>query len=318
MMADQDEKKHAGTVDPGLNPGPVGPAPDLSCTADRDQPPVEDTYTAADGARLGCICYRGPHRASGTALVYFHGIESHAAWFAAPARLLAGRGYDVFCLDRRGSGINRENRGFTSGHIDSYHTLLSDAHCFIEPLRARYERVCLIGLSWGAKLALAYALTHPNHAAGVILITPGLRVLVDLGTLTKLRVLVASSSAPKTLISLPLTPEMFTSDPTHQEYIRDDPLRLTQVTARFLMQSHRLDAYVTHRMQRGRMRILLFLAGKDRIIDNDGVLLTLRRSEEGTLDVHIYDDQTHSIQFDAPQRLVDDIDRWLRALTRES
>ena len=110
-----------------------------------------------------------------------HGIESHAGWFAIAAAELRRRGFDVYCLDRRGSGLNRANRGFVSGHVDAYETLLADIDAFVRPLRPRYDHVFLVGLSWGGKLALAYGLSHPETVDGLVLITPGLRATVDVG-----------------------------------------------------------------------------------------------------------------------------------------
>jgi alpha-beta hydrolase superfamily lysophospholipase len=57
---------------------------------------------------------------------------------------------------------------------------------------------------------------------------------------------------------------------------------------------------------------LLILAGQDRIIDNDAVEKLLGRSR-ATMETVVYDDQTHSIQFDAPRRLVADMSRWIAA-----
>ena len=117
-------------------------------------------FDPGGGGKLGYIRHHRPGRQADVALVYLHGIESHAAWFDEPAELLCMRGYDVYCLDRRGSGVNRENRGHESGHTDSYETLLADIHTFIKPLRSRYRGLYLVGLSWGGKLAMSHAVTH--------------------------------------------------------------------------------------------------------------------------------------------------------------
>ncbi len=166
-------------------------------------------YRGSDGASLAYVSYT--QTGADTALVYLHGIESHAGWFALAADALRNRGFDVYCLDRRGSGLIRENRGLPSGHADDYTTLLADIRAFITPLHGRYDEVFLVGLSFGGN-------RHP---------------------------------------------------------------------------------------------IQLFLAGGDRIIDNDGVLKLLKRGAGPGLDVLMYEDQTHSIQLDAPQRLVDDMTDWL-------
>jgi len=67
-------------------------------------------------------------------------------------------------------------------------------------------------------------------------------------------------------------------------------------------------------MPSNELPILLFLAGQDRIIDNAGVRKVLERGGQSRLDVITYEDQTHSIQFDAPERLADDMVRWIETL----
>jgi acylglycerol lipase len=271
---------------------------------------TDGVYTASDGAPLGYVRYDKP--GAKTALVYLHGIESHSGWFAKAATLLRDRGYDVYCLDRRGSGINRENRGFVSGHVDSYKTLFADIRAFIQPLRSRYDSVFIVGLSWGGKLALAYGLTHPEDIRGLVLITPGIRALVDVSPFTKLRILVFSVTQPQEPIAIPIVPEMFTTTPRHLDFIHGDPLRLKYATAGFFFESHRLDGYIDGGMSSLRLPVQLFLAGGDRIIDNEGVRLVLAQGAQEKLEIVTYEDQTHSIQFDAPERMVQDMVKWLK------
>lgn len=271
---------------------------------------VVGTYAGGDGRELAYVGYTKPE--ARVALVYLHGIESHAGWFAIAADQLRERGYDVYCLDRRGSGLNQENRGFVSGHVDDYETLLADIRAFIVPLRDHYDEVFLIGLSWGGKLALSYGLTYPEHIDGMILITPGLRATVDVSLLSKLKIASLSPLRPTARVATPIQPEMFTTTPIYLQYIREDPLRLTSATVRFFWQSHRLDKYIDRNIKDNKISIQLFLAGQDTIIDNDGVLGLLTQSKGAPLDVVRYEDQTHSVQLDAAERLVNDMTKWLR------
>ncbi len=257
---------------------------------------IEETFTAGDGAELGYVSYTS-ERAS-TALVYLHGIESHAGWFAIAAVLLRNEGYDVFCLDRRGSGINRENRGFVSGHVDAYQILFDDLKTFVTSLRARYASVYLVGLSWGGKLAMGYALANPADVDGLILITPGIRSRLDVSLFTKLKILLYSWSRPRAPIKTPIEPEMFTTTPRFLRFIQQDPLRLTHATARFFLETRKLDNHVDELMPGNRLPVQVFLAGKDRIIDNEGVLRVLQAGVQKDLEVVVYEDQTHSVQFD--------------------
>ena len=297
----------------GTTTGTASAAPDLErYLAASPGRAIEGTYHGADGKELGFLGYRNARRLSDTALIYLHGIESHAGWFRFAAERLTAIGYDTYCLDRRGSGINRENRGFLSGHVDSYKTLIADVEPFVRAVRARYGQVFLVGLSWGGKLAAGYALEHPDSIDGVVLITPGLKALVDVSLYKKAKILVSQVTGGRTRIKTPIEVEMFTTTPRWVRFIRKDPLRLHEVTARFLLQSEKLEKRVERGMKKNHVPLLLFLAGRDRIIDNAAVR-TLVESSAGPVKTVVYEDQTHSIQFDAPDRLVRDMNRWLRA-----
>ena len=267
----------------------------------------ESVYEGFDGAELGFVRHLG---GGDTALVYLHGIQSHAGWFDGPADMLCAAGYDVYCLDRRGSGINRENRGFASGDVDRYETYLKDIKAFVAPLRRRYESVFLIGLSWGGKLALAYGLAHPEDCRGLVLITPGLRSKVDLSLGDKLEVGMGSAFAPKRAIPIPIEPAMFTKTPSFLEKITSDPLNLREATARFFLQSVNLERFVDREMPNNELPLLVLLAAGDQIVDNAGVRDVLLRGQQET-DLHTYENQIHSLQFDAPEQMVADIKRWL-------
>ncbi len=274
-------------------------------------PAAEETYRGADGKEMGYIAYRHSAPAARTALVYLHGIASHAGWFDNAAGMLFHKGYDVFCLDRRGSGVNRENRGFLSGHIDRYETLIQDVRSFYELIKQEYDHFFLIGLSWGGKLAMAYSLVYPRDFDGLVLVTPGFRAKADVSLWIKIKVLLSSWFSPRSPFDLPMKAEMFTRTPQHVQYLRNDPLRIKQATAAFLMQSRKLDRYIDARIVEGALPVLLFLAGKDQIIDNEGVARLLKRMGHNDMRTITYNDQVHSIQFDAPERMVEDIDEWL-------
>ena len=288
-------------VEPGIAGAQYVPDPSFAGS--------DDVYAAGDGAALGYIRYDKP--GAKTALIYLHGIESHSGWFAKAATLLRDQGYAVYCLDRRGSGINRENRAFVSGHVDSYKTLIADIRTFIQPLRNQYESVFLMGVSWGGKLALGYGLTHPEDIRGLVLITPGIRALVDVSLFTKLKILLFSHTQPMEPIAIPINTEMFTTNPRNLDFIQSDPLRLKYATAGFLFESHRFDGYIDSRISDLRLPVQLFLAGRDTLIDNEGVLRVLDRGAQDKLEIVTYEDQTHSIQLDAAERMVQDIVRWL-------
>ena len=76
----------------------------------------------------------------------------------------------------------------------------------------------------------------------------------------------------KNKLKIPIEPEMFTQTSRFLEFIRNDPWRLREVSGRFLLGSHYLERMIKKRVRDLRLPILLFSAGKDRIIDNQAVL----------------------------------------------
>ena len=144
-----------------------------------------------------------------------------------------------------------------------------------------------------------------------MLITPGIAALVDVSLAQKLQILTLSQLSPQAGIPVPIQAEMFTTTPIFLDYIKQDPLRLKSASAGFFFQSHRLDQLVAERVAENRLPVLLFLAGQDRIIDNQGVSTLLAKSGH-PVETRNYPDQTHSIQLDAPDRLVADVHDWLQ------
>jgi alpha-beta hydrolase superfamily lysophospholipase len=246
-------------------------------------------------------------------LLYLHGIESHGGWFLPAAHLLRERGCASYLLDRRGSGLNR---GQTPGDAPSAGVLLEDIRLFRRHLSGGPD-VHLVGLSWGGKLALAAAIDDPQAIRSVILITPGLRTRLSLSPSSVAALLLGLLGGGRNSIKLPLEPEMFTDSPELLEFIRRDPLRLRRVTGRFLMASRALDRLIARRIGEIHLPILLILAGKDRIIDNEGVLEVLSHLRPGQLLLRRYEEAIHSIQFDQLEPLAQDMTAFLRQADRE-
>ena len=276
--------------------------------------PTIRTFLAPDGKELAYVAFSPAGEAIPQAVfLYLHGIESHAGWFRDAAELLRLRGYTVYCLDRRGSGLNRENRGHPSGDVPPDADLLDDLHAWISHLRRQHptHSFFLTGLSWGGKYALVYDFEHPGMVEGLVLITPGIRPKVGLSPGEKLAVFRDAIFAPSRPHRIPIRPEMFTSTPRHLDFIRNDPLRLHAVSARFLWQSRRMDRLLHQEEKSDHAPVLLFLAGKDRIIDNEATRRFFARRPGGGVKILEYADQTHSIQLDAPERLTGDILAWV-------
>src|SRR5205807_287067 len=82
---------------------------------------------------------------------------------------LRREGFAVSFLDRRGAGLNGQDRGDAPG----FRRLLDDVGEFLSASACRPLPVLLIGISWGGKLAAALQRRHPGLVHGLALLCPG-------------------------------------------------------------------------------------------------------------------------------------------------
>lgn len=276
-----------------------------------------EEHTAGDGYR-----WRYRHYAPSASplpaarVVYLHGIQSHGGWYETSCRHLAEAGFSVFFLDRRGSGLNALARG----DAPSFRRLLDDVAEFLRRLRdeAPAGKILLVAVSWGGKLAAALQRRHPGLTDALALLCPGFcpRVRPPFGT--RLRILWARLVAPRRQFPIPLNnPEWFTTTPRWLQFLRDDRLALHEATARFLVESVRLDTYLRFVPRHIRLPVLLLLAGNDRIIDNARTRAYAETFAAPERQVIEYPGAHHTLEFEPdPGPFLADLTRWLKQQCR--
>jgi alpha-beta hydrolase superfamily lysophospholipase len=274
------------------------------------------TFTASDGYQWHYRHYppAGTPRAH---LVCVHGIQSHGGWYEHSNTHFCQAGYEVSFLDRRGSGLNEPHRGDTP----HFQRLVDDLAEFLRGStiaagrQPRQTPVFLLAISWGGKLAVALQRTHPGLVDGLLLLCPGLFPRVRPSLWTRLSILGARLFAPSRRFPIPLSdPALFTATPRWREFIRDDPLALRQATARFLIESVRLDRYVRKATLAVTVPTLLLLAGQDRIIRNDQTRIFVESFAHADKRILTYPDAQHTLEFEPhPERFLGDVERWLEA-----
>jgi alpha-beta hydrolase superfamily lysophospholipase len=269
-----------------------------------------ETFTAGDGYRWHYRRYEPTGDAVGR-VVCVHGIQSHGGWYEHSCRFLAASGFSVFFLDRRGSGLNEQDRG----DAPSFRRLLDDIAEFLRGLHDERDRTktFLLAVSWGGKLAAALQRCHPGLVDGLALLCPGFcpRVRPALGE--RLRIFWAWLTSPRRLFPIPLDdPELFTATPRWQRFLREDTRGLHLATARFLVGSVRLDGYLRFVPRHVRVPVLLMLAGHDRIIDNARTRAYVERFASADREVIEYPDAHHTLEFEPdPDVFLLDLRRWL-------
>ncbi len=275
-----------------------------------------ESFTAGDGYRWQYRHYV-PTTQPRAQVVCIHGIQSHGGWYGHSCSRLCEAGFEVFFLDRRGSGLNQENRG----DAPSFRRLLDDIAEFLLSLRSpadappqgRRVNTVLVAISWGGKLAAALQRRHPKLVDGLALLCPGFKPKVGPGFCDRLAIVSSRLIAPERKFPIPLNePELFTASPRWQEFIRTDPLSLREATARFFVESARLDGYLRFVPAYVTVPVLLLLAGKDRIIDNEKTRRFVEQFATSQLQIIEYPEAHHTLEFEPePERYLRDLISWI-------
>jgi alpha-beta hydrolase superfamily lysophospholipase len=154
---------------------------------------------------------------------------------------------------------------------------------------------------------------HPGLVDGLVLLCPGLfpRVGPPLGE--RLAIAWSRLVSPERLFPVPLQDaELFTATPRWQEFIRDDPLGLREATARFFTASVFLDRALRSASRKMRIPVLLLLAGKDRIIDNERTRRYVEHFPTEDREILEYPTASHTLEFEAdPDPFIHDIRAWV-------
>ena len=272
------------------------------------------SFQAADGYTIRYRRYRAIAEPRAV-VVCIHGIQSHAGWYDASCRHLSNQGFEVFFVDRRGSGMNNEDRG----HCTGINQLTGDVVRAVEHAKkeAPGRPVFLVGISWGGKLAAATVKAHPTLVDGLALVCPGF--FAKIGPTFRERMIIGGSFLiwPRRPVRVPLTePYLFTDSFEWQEFLAQDRRLLRTGTVRLLMTSVFMDGVVRSAPKHIKIPTVTFLAGKDRIIDNDKVRAYVSRFASTDKQVIEYPSFHHTLEFESdPRPYFRDLSDWLSVRT---
>ena len=271
------------------------------------------SFVTSGGYKLHYRHFQPVGMSKGT-IVFIHGIQSHGGWYETSCKKFAQAGYRVLFLDRRGSGLNEVSRGDSP----SFRTLLDDLKEFLQYQRkeiAGATPLILGAISWGGKIAFGLEIRMASLVDGFILLAPGFCPKVHPTRKERFFIALGSLFSPRRLFNIPLNdPELFTSNPAAQKFLKEDPLALRKATARFLLDSVRLDFYLRIFRTKISKPILLLIAGQDKIIDNEKTIAFVKRFASGSLTVKKYPEAHHTFEFEPePQKHIEEIEEWLQA-----
>ena len=268
-------------------------------------------YSAPDGYRSYVRIWDVAQPAG--RVVCLHGIISHGGWYLQSCQRLAEAGFEVHYLERRGSGLNAEQRG----DVDRCQTWIEDVTTYLENLPGDLPRI-LLGVSWGGKLAVAVTKHSPHLVDALGMLCPGMYAPRGPNAFQKraLAVLARTRLRGKR-VTIPLQdPALFTDAVEWQTYIAHDPLVLREITLRFAYADTQLDAYVANAAQGIRTAAMLMLAGKDRITDNVRLRKFFGELASPSKELIEYPDAAHTFEFEPdPEPFFRDLTDWVRSQT---
>lgn len=270
------------------------------------------TLAASDGYSL--VLHRTPVEAASikSRVCLLHGIQSHAGWYGETSRRLAAAGHEPCWLARRGSGDSQVDRG----HVPHWERWVSDVRQVIDFLRAQTPRcpTFVLGLSWGGRLAAAFANCYPDCCDGLILLYPALspKLRVRWWQRAALNLGLAAGQNKRT-VPVPLKdPALFTNDRRAQRWIAADPKALHDVTLGFLGANLELQSVLSDVPESLSIPVLMMLAGRDRIVDNERTRVALGRYRHSTTTLIEFPKACHTLEFDdCRDESLNDLIAWL-------
>lgn len=247
-------------------------------------------------------------------ILVLHGIQSHAGWYQKLAETLAVQGVEVLMPDRRGSGQNVQERGFTK----TSHRLIQDLVEITDAwdaLARDSRKPVLAGISWGGKLAAVASARHLERFSGLALIAPGLFAVVRPPMVKQLLIAFCALFLPKRQFEIPLSdPSLFTQDTSWQEFIRTDPDTLHQATARFFVVSRVFDLRLKRIRKRLSLPVFLQVAGLDRIVNNRRTVDYVASLPSESQTIVEYPGAHHTLEFEPDetrQKYALDLANWI-------
>lgn len=283
------------------------------------------TFTQSDGYRSH---YRLWGRPGGNdVVVLLHGGISHSGWQAPLADAIVSTSQISFiALDRRGSGLNTENRG----HLLSKEREIEDVVSFLRSLRDSYARIHLAGWCFGGQVAsiVASQVAGEGLLSSLILVAPGFIFnerysdVLRLSTQAVFEVIEEFGVKPeptRPFIPVPLQPTDFTTRAEWLEFIEKDDLRLTKVTERTLTVWHELADWSKSALSKlGGLPVLAVFGSRDRLVDNDRVKQMLKERVKGMVPTIETLDAGHAIQFEEPGKLAGLVTRFVSSVPGRS
>jgi alpha-beta hydrolase superfamily lysophospholipase len=224
-------------------------------------------------------------------LVYFNGLQGHAEYFFDIAERLNKFGYNVYLLDRRGSGINKE---IPTWDRDLDQIFYNDIKLFWEHINK--PPIILMGYSLGGKLAIAVALKNIINCTAIILFAPAIFVKVSMKINKLFSVVIGIILNEKKLVEVPINDNMITNNAEYIQRMVNDPYRIKSASCQFYLAILKMDFFLKRKLSFIKQPIFMLMGEQDKIINNQKILKKiLKFIPKNKLKIKIYSDTGHDL-----------------------
>jgi len=220
----------------------------------------------------------------GRTLLIAHGASEHGDRYRHIAEFFTGQGWNVIVGDHRGHGRSTGVRT----HIKTFEQYAQDLELIRDRFALAPESTAVLGHSMGGLIAIRHAQLFPGRSAGLVLISPLLRVKVPIPRRTLALGRVLSFVAPRTRFRSRVDPEAL-------KRRLQDALMHRSVTARwfFAMRAGVQSAWkAAHKIQ---SPILILQAGSDQIVDPRAPELWLKTVPSRDAEFRTFPDHFHEL-----------------------
>ncbi len=157
----------------------------------------ETEIPTPDKQRLFVRRYESRKDAAERTLLIVHGASEHGARYEHVAEFFAEQGWNVIVGDHRGHGRSSGVRT----HIKSFRQYAQDLELIREHFELAPRSTAILGHSMGGLIAIRHAQLFPNRVAGLVLVSPLLRVKVAIPRRKVVLGRVLSVLAPRAQVS---------------------------------------------------------------------------------------------------------------------
>lgn len=243
-------------------------------------------------------------------IIYLHGIESSSYWFTTLASGLNEKGFTLYGLDRRGSGLNKED----IADINDYNIFLNDIEDAVKTIREQNvgKKIYIMGICWGGLLAVNYAVRGKALPDALILLSPAIYRRVGFNPCVRTFLKMCFLINPQISFKIPIKDKMFTANKKYLDFIGKDTMRLRFLTVNFFNQIMKMERDFSEVNHKINLPVSVLLAGHDDIVDNNKVRKWFGRLDSTDKTIQVFDNFRHVMPFeDNITPIVDFITNWI-------